>query len=242
MAGRLERPYAVFDIDGTVIRWQLYHAISDALAHRGIIDKQDFESVRSARMNWKTRSGNESFREYEQALIKVFEKTLKGLPAHEFNEAAQEVFNEYKDQVYTYTRDLIRTLKAKNYLLFAISGSPDVIIQKLADYYGFDDFAASVYEANNGLFTGNVDLSIGKKAQLLQELISKHCARTEGSIAVADAEGDIDMLKMVEQPIAFNPSKQLVKFASKHHWPLVIERKNVIYSLNYQNGKYQLTL
>jgi len=242
MAGKLNRPFAVFDIDGTVIRWQLYHAISDALAQKGAINKQSFEYVRAARMDWKRRSGAESFHEYEQALVRVFEAALKGLSVRDLSVAADEVFDEYKDQVYTYTRDLIRTLKAKHYLLFAISGSPDIIVQKLANYYGFDDFAASSYAIRDSHFTGAIDLSIGKKAALLKGLIDKHHASISGSIAVADAEGDIDMLNMVERPIVFNPSKQLINYAAKNHWPIVVERKNVIYKLAYVNGEYRLTL
>ena len=32
------RPFAVFDIDGTLIRWQLYHSIADTLARLGHIE------------------------------------------------------------------------------------------------------------------------------------------------------------------------------------------------------------
>lgn len=236
------RPFAVFDIDGTVIRWQLYHAITDALAQKGIIDNRAFEQVRAARMDWKRRSGDESFHEYEQAIVRVFERALEGLSVDDLSAAAEEVFSEYKDQVYTHTRDLIRDLKAKHYVLFAISGSPDIIIEKLVHYYGFDDFAASHYEAHNGHFTGAIQLSIGKKAELLQQLVDKHHVTHEGSIGVGDGEGDIEMLSMVEQAIAFNPSKKLAHHAATHHWPIVVERKNVIYALNYRSGEYQLTL
>ena len=242
MAGTVARPFAVFDIDGTLIRWQLYHAITDTLVKKDIIDKQAYEQVRAARMDWKRRSGDESFHDYEQALVGVFEQTLKGLSVDDFNLAAEEVFNEYKDQVYTHTRDLIRDLKAKHYVLFAISGSPDVIIEKLVRYYGFDDFAASHYESGDGRFTGAIEMSIGKKAKLLQQLIDKHQVSLKGSMGVGDGDGDIEMLDMVEQPVAFNPSKGLANYASAKHWPIVVERKNVIYSLNYHSGEYQLTL
>jgi HAD superfamily hydrolase (TIGR01490 family) len=242
MAGKVAQPFAVFDIDGTVIRWQLYHAITDALVRKGVINKQSFEQVRAARMDWKRRSGTESFHEYEQALVRVFEKALKGLSVHDLNVAADEVFDEYKDQVYTYTRDLIRTLKAKHYMLFAISGSPDIIVEKLANYYGFDDFAASSYKVRDSHYTGSIDLTIGKKATLLKGLIDKHHAMVSSSIAIADSAGDIDMLNMVERPIAFNPSKQLINYAAKKHWPIIVERKNVIYKLAYSNGRYRLTL
>lgn len=234
------RPFAVFDIDGTVIRWQLYHALGDQLAKRGHIDQDAFKRVRAARMDWKRRTGEDSFQEYEMELVGVFDKALVGLKVEDFAAAAETVFDEYKEQVYTYTRDLIRELQAKDYLLFAISGSPSMIVKKLADYYGFDDFAATNYAAKDGHFVGTKELSIGKKPELLQQLIAKHGANLDKSIAVGDSEGDISMLKLVEQPIAFNPSKKLFQHAQDRGWNIIVERKNVVYRLEATDGIYTL--
>jgi len=236
----MSRPFAVFDIDGTVVRWQLYHAIADALKRQGFIEAEDYEKVRIARMNWKRRVGIDSFREYEDELVKVFNAALKGLPVNMLEMAAQTVFSEYKEQVYAYTRDLISDLKEKNYLLFVISGSPSLIVKKLADHYGFDDFAATEYKQQNGYFTGEQALAVGRKAELLQDLIDKYDLSTKGSIGVGDSEGDIAMLEMCERPIAFNPSKILFDYASERSWEIVVERKNVSYTLSADKGHYHL--
>lgn len=236
----MAQPFAVFDIDGTVIRWQLYHAMVDSLLRQGFIDKERFEAVRVARMVWKRRVGTDSFNEYEHELVKVFDESLKGLPVNMLEMAAQTVFGEHKEQVYAYTRDLIRDLKAKGYLLFVISGSPSLIVKKLADYYDFDDFAATEYPEKNGYFTGEKVLSVGKKGELLQDLIDKHGLSTEGSIGVGDSEGDIGMLDLVERPIAFNPSKGLFEYAQSKKWEIVIERKNVIYTMHVDDDHYHL--
>ncbi len=236
----MSKPFAVFDIDGTIIRWQLYHAVSDQLAKDGIIGAEAFEQVRRTRMNWKRRTGEDSFQEYETELIKVVDDALAGMSVGDFNKAVDTVFAEYKDQVYTYTRDLIHQLQKKDYLLFAISGSPGPIVKKLASYYGFDDFAATKFLSEQGRFTGSKELSVGKKPELLTQLITKHGAKLKNSIAVGDSEGDITMLDMVEQPIAFNPSKKLFEYAKKEHWKIVLERKNVVYELGPEHGKYVL--
>jgi len=236
----MSRPFAVFDIDGTIIRWQLYHAVSDQLAKNGQIDAEAFRHVRDIRMNWKRRVGEDSFRTYEQELVKVFNDSLAGMSVGDFMRAADTTFDAYKDQVYTYTRDLIRQLQDKNYLLFAISGSPSIIVEKLAEYYGFDDFAATNYPVKDGRFTGEAELSLGRKPQLLTGLIEAHHTDLEGSIAVGDSEGDITMLEMVELPIAFNPSKRLFEHARKKNWKIVLERKNVVYELDRQKGVYVL--
>lgn len=234
------RPFAVFDIDGTVIRWQLYHAVGDQLVKNGKIDAAQFEQVRRIRMNWKKRASEDSFREYEKALVNVFGRAISGMSETAFNEAVDQVFEEYKDQVYTYTRDLIRRLKAEDYLLFAISGSPEPIVKKLANYYGFDDFAATNYPVKAGRLTGEEELSLGRKPELLERLIAEHGAVREQSIGVGDSEGDITMLANVSRPIAFNPSKLLFEHAQKQGWNIIIERKNVVYELDRKNMKYVL--
>ncbi len=236
----MTRPYAAFDIDGTIIRWQLYHALNDALARQGLIDGQAFAKVRNARMSWKKRTDDDAFHDYETAMVRVFDNHLSKLALKDVQDIANEVIAEYKDQVYTYTRDLIHALKSKDYLLFAVSGSPKLITEPLARYYGFDDVVATTYPVNNGVFTGDKYLSLGRKPELLQELINKYGADQKGSIAVGDSSGDAGMLEMVEQPIAFNPDKKLFQQAKQQGWKIVIERKNMIYQMENRDGSYLL--
>lgn len=237
----MPRPFAVFDIDGTLIRWQLYHALADELVRRGHLDAGQFQKVRQARMAWKKRTEGQSFDKYEQELVDLVNVGITGIKVEDLTQACQAVIDEYKDQVYTYTRDLVRDLKAKNYLLFAISASQAEIVGLLAGYYGFDDYGGSIYETKGGVFTGKIDvLRQERKPEYLQQLITKHGADLEGSLAVGDSEGDIPMLLAVEQPIAFNPTKKLFEHAKQQGWPVVLERKNVIYQLEPKDGQYQL--
>jgi HAD superfamily hydrolase (TIGR01490 family) len=236
-----KRPFAVFDIDGTIIRWQLYHAIADELARSGQLDSKNYDRVRQARMSWKRRQHQGSYLQYEEALVETFHEAMKTIHTSELQRAYQTVISEYKDQVYTYTRDLIYDLKDKGYLLFAISASQDEIVKMLAEYYGFDDAGGTVYKMKGGYFTGEFDLlKSGRKPEFLKQLAAKHNATWQDSIAVGDSEGDIPMLSTVEQPIAFNPSKDLFAHAQAHGWQIVVERKNVIYQLEPGDGGYKL--
>jgi HAD superfamily hydrolase (TIGR01490 family) len=240
MAKQAGRPFAVFDIDGTLIRWQLYHAIAEALAKRGHIDARTHQKIRDARMVWKMRAHGEAFGAYQSELVTVYEKLLLDLRVKQFNKAVQAVFDEYKDQVYIYTRELIKKLKKDGYLLFAISGSQVEIVSKIAKYYGFDDCIGTIYEHQNDKFTGAVTIHLGGKHLVLQELIDKHQATMAGSIAVGDGASDISMLEMVEKPIAFNPEKKLLDYAKGKDWKVVIERKNMVYELEKRDGRYIL--
>lgn len=235
-----KRPFAVFDIDGTLIRWQLYHAIADALAKKGYIDSGTHQKIKDARMVWKKRAHGEAFSAYQNELITVYEKLLLDLSYRDFNQAVKAVFDEYKDQVYIYSRDLIKKLKKDGYLLFAISGSQIEIVSKIAKYYGFDDFVGTIYEHEGDKFTGALTLHLGGKHLVLQELIEKHRTSLTGSIAIGDGASDISMLEMVEAPIAFNPERKLFDIAKNNGWKIVIERKNMIYELENKNGNYYL--
>ncbi|HWB38760.1 MAG TPA: HAD-IB family hydrolase [Candidatus Saccharimonadales bacterium] len=238
----MSRPFAVFDIDGTLIRWQLYHALADELVRQGHLDAKGFESVRAARMEWKKRSSTNAFAAYEQALVELVDNGITGISVSDLQAACRTVIAEYKDQVYTYTRDLIRDLKAQNYLIFAISASQLEIVQLLAEYYDMDDYGGSIYEVDSsGHFTGQKKiLKSEEKPKYLERLVEHNKATWQGSIAVGDSESDIPMLERVEKPIAFNPTAKLFDHAKSQDWPVVIERKNMIYRLETKSGSYQL--
>jgi HAD superfamily hydrolase (TIGR01490 family) len=237
----MARPFAVFDIDGTIIRWQLYHAIADELVKMGQLDPDRYEKVRAARMTWKQRAHETSYHDYEQALIVFFEDAVTGLSVETLKQACGAVLDRYKDQAYTYTRDLIKELKAQDYLLFAISASQDMIVNLLAMYYDFDDAGGSTYDVKNGKFTGRSQILRSEhKPEYLKQLVKKHGATWQGSIAVGDSEGDIPMLATVKQPIAFNPTRELFDHARAHGWKIVVERKSMVYELEPKDGKYGL--
>ena len=233
------RNFAVFDIDGTLIRWQLYHAITDALAQMGHIDSKTYQTMRDARMAWKRRAGG-SFKDYERQVIGIYDAVIGTLSFDQLDEAIEAVFSEYKDQVYTYTRDLISDFKQKGYLLFAVSGSQTEILAKIAYYYGFDDYIGSVYKRRGKTFTGEKFIGSRQKNKSLKQLVKKHDAVWKASVAVGDSHSDIPMLELVEQPIAFNPERELFEHAKNTGWRIVIERKNVVYELKKQGDKYEL--
>jgi HAD superfamily hydrolase (TIGR01490 family) len=239
-SGVSQKPFAVFDIDGTLIRWQLYHAIADALARRGYVKPEAFQTIRESRMEWKRRTGETSFKDYEKQLIITYENVLKGLTVCQFEEAVDAVFTEYKDQVYTYTRNLISELKQKGYILLAISGSQTEIVAKIAGYYGFLDYVGTVYEHDSRRFSGQKTIGSADKAKALENMIKAHGLTVQGSIATGDSASDISMLERVEIPIAFNPEKKLFDYAKQRGWKIIVERKNMIYELEAKDGSYVL--
>jgi HAD superfamily hydrolase (TIGR01490 family) len=232
--------FAVFDIDGTLIRWQLYHSITQKLAAAGELGSGALTTLKTARMKWKRRESPEGFHEYEMAVLSVYENALDTISPKVFDSYIEAVVEKYEDQVYTYTRDLVAALRSENYVLFAVSGSHHELVEKVARHYGFDDWIGTKYERSEKGFTGKKYApSLDKKAALTN-LIEKHGVSFNESVAIGDSASDAAMLEVVENPIAFNPDKKLFKIARQNHWKIVVERKNMIYEIEYKNGNYIL--
>lgn len=231
---------AVFDIDGTLIRWQLFHATVHHLGKHGFIPADAHERIKQARMQWKIRTTNEGFEEYELALVLEYLEAIKRITPEQSELIYQEVFDEYKDQTFTYTRDLVKKLKEQGYTLVAISGSQNEIIQKLAKHHGFDIAVGATLEQIDGKYSGKISTPIFDKAKALRQIIDEHSLSIEKSYAVGDSKSDVPMLEMVENPIVFNPDKKLFKIAKSKQWKIVVERKNMIYELNPHDGVYTL--
>ncbi|MDR1970007.1 MAG: HAD family phosphatase [Candidatus Nomurabacteria bacterium] len=232
------KKFAVFDIDGTLIRWQLYHAVVNRLAASGALGDNFYNQIREARRKWKNRA--QPFSEYERTLVDKFLLVMPQLDIQQYEHVIGDIWNEYRDQTYIYTRDLIKRLKKEGYFLLIISGSPSEVIERLAKYYDFDDFRACVFQRDQGgRFTGKITSPVHNKKLALQKLVKEHGLDWQGSIAVGDSGSDIAMLTQVEQPIAFNPDRVLFDAARERGWQIVIERKNVVYELTpCKNGAY----
>lgn len=232
---------AIFDIDGTFFRWQLYHELIFSLKDNGLFSPQVSADLEQALFDWKALKA--TWEDYEGKVVKVAETELNKINSQQLRHIAIETVNNKGHRVYNYTLNLADKLKQDGYYLLAISGSFQEIVEVFSAKYGFNDHIGMIAKKDhNGNFTKGYDRPIaGHKAELLQAYLNNHPNLTlDGSYGVGDSASDIDILKMVANPIAFNPNEPLLKSAKEHHWPIVIERKNIAYSLIYNNSNYVL--
>ncbi len=226
------RPVAVFDIDGTLFRSSLLIELVEALIERGIFPAAARSTYADAQLEWMNRKGE--YEPFIRKVVQAFGKHAKGAPYGEVADIAGEIIEAKKDRVYRYTRDLADDLKAKGYYLLAISHSPKFIVDGFAYELGFHKSYGTFYETGaSNRFTGTIadEHLIMNKAAVLKRAVEKEKLSFKNSYGVGDTESDVSMLTMVENPIAFNPNRILYRHAKKHGWPIVVERKDVIYEL-----------
>lgn len=227
-----KRRVAVFDIDGTIFRSSLLIELVEDLVSQGLFPVSARKTYNRAHQAWLDREG--AYEEYLLGVIRAFDRHVRGVSEKDFIRAVERVGEFHQHRVYRFTRDLTRDLKRKGYFLLAISHSPKYVVDRFAEHLGFDKIYGRLLELDPAKkFTGRgFHLEIlGDKAKVLARAVEKENLTLRGSIGVGDTASDIAFLKMVDRPICFNPNAELYAAARKNGWRVVVERKDVIYTV-----------
>jgi len=224
------KPLAIFDIDGTIFRSSLLIELTLALVESGVFPPIVKKEIEGPYIAWLNRQGG--YENYINKVVKVYAKRLKGVAVKDVKKISQLVIKQQKKMVYVYTRDLLKKLRGK-YFLIALSGSPEEIVEAFNKYWKFDWLKASEFESKKGFYTGKITAKpVLDKKKILKEFLQKERQSLKKSIGVGDTETDISFLQMVEEPICFNPNQKLYKVAKRRKWQVVVERKDVVYKIS----------
>jgi len=227
------KPVAFFDIDGTIFRSSLLIELVNELVEEGVFPPEALLEYEDSYARWRDREG--TYEEYINDVISAFLKNIKGVHYGTFADIGKRVVATQSKRVYRYTRDLMQVLKAEGYELIAISQSPKTILDEFCKQYGFDKVYGRLYEIGpQDQFTGVVtdEHLINNKSNIVKRVFERHAELSKvNSIAIGDTEGDIPLLENVTRPICFNPNQALYAHARRNGWEIVVERKDVIYTL-----------
>lgn len=227
----MSRKFAAFDIDGTLFRSGLYREVFYELYKMGVLPSELTEQTTEKHRQWRHRMHGNAFEEFEKIMVGGMDSYLPQLRVSDYDAAVARVLEKKAENVYVYTRDLLRKLQAEGYFTIAISGSQHELVEPFACKYGFDAWIGQQWERNGEYFTGNVVKTHTGKDKIIERLTDEHDLTLEGSYAVGDSNGDSGMLSIVDHPIAFNPTHELLEKALEHGWKIVVERKNASYEL-----------
>ena len=229
---------AFFDIDGTLYRDSLMVEHFKKLIKYDIIDQKAwYDNARDAFMNWDKRQGN--YDDYLDDVCNLYVESLIGLDKNYIDFTSDQVIKLKSDRVYKYTRSRIKWHLENNHIVIFISGSPDFLVGKMAEKYNVTDFIGSNYVFENGTFNGTVIPMWDSKSKntAIDDFVKKYNIDLSISYAYGDTNGDINMLRRVGNPIAINPTKELLNHIAKdpiisNTAKIVVERKDIVYSLS----------
>lgn len=225
------RKFAAFDIDGTLFRSGLYREVFYELYKMGVLPNDLTEQTTEKHREWRHRLHDNAFEEFEKIMVHGLDSYLPKLRVVDYEIAVERVIEKKAENVYVYTRNLLRKLQHNGYFTVAISGSQKELVEPFAQRYGFDTWVGQEWERGDEYFTGHVTKTHTDKDKIIERLMESHQLTLTDSYAVGDSNGDVGMLGLVTHPIAFNPTYELFEKAIKRGWKIVIERKNLSYEL-----------
>lgn len=230
---------AFFDIDGTLYREGLITEIFKKLIKSEIIEEERwYNEVREKYNNWDRRIGN--YDDYLLKIAEIYTEAIVGLHKTQIEFIAGKVVEQKGDRVYIFTRDRIKWHLAQGHIVIAVSGSPSELVYEMAQKHQFNDYVGTIYQVDeNNIYTGEVipmwDSSNKKKA--VEYFLEHYNLDLANSFAYGDTGGDWTMLQAVGNPVAINPTRELMTRikddqALNHRVEVVVERKDMIYRLN----------
>ena len=136
---------------------------------------------------------------------------------------------------------MIKHHKSLGHKVIFISGSPDFLVSRMAKKFGVDDYCGSEYKVVDGKLSGEISPMWDHvhKLEAIDRFCDKYNINLSESYAYGDTHGDITMLEKVGNPVAVNPSRELLECIKKDDKlsakaRVIIERKDVIYELSSQ--------
>lgn len=158
-------------------------------------------------------------------------KFYKGKKLEFFAKQADEFYeNLLKPRLVPKILKKVEDHKKQGHFLVIVSGSIRYYLEPVAKDLGFDKIICTeLEEGPDGILTGK---PIGKiciddyKKELALNLVEKENIDLKSSFAYGDNESDIQLLKLVGNPIAVQPSPKLRKLAQKNNWQILNYNKN----------------
>ncbi|HWR00118.1 MAG TPA: HAD family phosphatase [Candidatus Methylomirabilis sp.] len=219
-------PFIIADVDGTLIRWQLFHRLAEGMVEYGLLPQVVITRMKEALEQYKNRVA--PFKTFVDAAVDAYQGggRMRGIRLDDLNIVAREIIKQECNRVHVFTRELLLAGKARGYGTAFISGSPVQVVHQLAIHYGVDAWLGTEHPHESGVFTGGRQHEwVMDKRAAVRHLEELHGINLSRSVAIGDSESDIPMLELVGFPIVFNPNEGLYREARSKRWPVVREKK-----------------
>jgi phosphoserine phosphatase len=143
---------------------------------------------------------------------------LKGASVEEINKVMMEI------PLMKGAKESVSQLKKRGYKIATITGSFDVIAQRMKDELDLDYTYSNSLSEKDGVLTGKVTgpLVRGSKKDVLNEIMALENISAEECAAVGDGANDISMLEEANLGIAFNAKPILKEMAD-----VIVEKKDL---------------
>jgi len=154
-------------------------------------------------------SGKLNYNEATRKALELTGQLAKGYEPSQLEQAVAKIFSP-PQPFFSWVKSSLDFLRAHDFSLYIISGSPDLVVTQLASQIGIDHwFATQLLLASDGTYSGEIELmNHNSKLIVLEEIIAS-LAEKHQVVAFGDSPGNIPMLKAADLGFVIAPDHQL---------------------------------
>lgn len=218
----MKKAAAFYDLDGTLIRTNLVHALSFfARNQQGL-----FSSVsKTAKIALNLPVFLAANLYSRKIFNSVFFKSYKGESEDRLRWLADDLFNKViKPAIYPGAYELIDKSRRLGLRQVVVTGALDLSIKPLVDHLEIDEYVANRLEFHKGVATGRLlppVMASATKASWIRTYAEREGLSLSDSYCYTDSMSDLPMLAIVGHPTAVNPDMRLKATAVRHDWPVL---------------------
>jgi len=205
---------AIIDVDGTLINGQIQQKLLNFFRKKGLIGIVYFVRINIWFVLYKL-----GFSKNIETIMNYGIAYLKDKPIINIDKIVTEFIKEVViPDIFPKSFELISKLKNDNYSIIILSSAIDIVIKHIATLFSADDYICTKTEIHGDVYAGNI---YGKiiyeqvKVTELAKYFKYHGYTLDNSVAYADHESDIPLLKYVGKSFIVNPNKHMIKMAIK---------------------------
>ncbi|MGD8373424.1 MAG: haloacid dehalogenase-like hydrolase [Candidatus Woesebacteria bacterium] len=206
----IHKSLAAFDIDRTLSREFLVVPIMRAEVESGLLASEVFTEV--MRLLAVLKSGKLGYEDTAHQILTVHAEGLQGRTVDELFRNSRTFLSDHTELFRQFGSEVMSLLHSTHKLL-AVTAEPEYMAQAVVETLDMDGAISSVYQTEDGQFTGKVNRSLAyrrEKRRLLGEM--------RPDFAFGDSVGDADMLLHAHHAFCINPDVELAAIAQRHNW------------------------
>jgi HAD superfamily hydrolase (TIGR01490 family) len=154
----------------------------------------------------------------------MFYRLYRGRHARGIREDAEDIVPDYATtKLYADARETVRRHLDDGHTVALVTGTADFVARPIAEMLGVRDVLATELAERDGRFTGEIlgePLSGAAKAHALVEFAGRRGIDVSRSYAYGDSTADADMLAIVGNAVAVNPSRRMASVAKLRGWSI----------------------
>lgn len=211
---------AFFDIDGTLIKCQSQHVLTEVMIKENTLTPSQILSIYTWFLLYRLGFVSDSTN-LRKKVYQAFTYLSKEGMDHIFQKTGEQIT---KNALRLSIKDAVEEHQRKQDLVFGISGSISNLCMPICEKFGIREFYATTLNYANGRYTGSWEGVIFEgqiKAHFVRKLSERRSIDLSESFAYADSCSDLPLLEIVGHPVVVCPDWKLRKIAIVKGWTIL---------------------